>query len=208
MGDTGLYKYVYNGEIIYIGMSTRSILQRILDHEKEEKFKPFIKEVEIFVCYLEQDYEITFCERSLISKYKPLLNKDYVFSKQPQIDIEKIMPKWERFRYQYPIKGLFLPSKNQYQDYCNSICQINYIIAVLEKIYEEKDIAKSDTDIYVTYSQLIDGYDVKMPKSRRFLVVGKNEELAPREIKKRIRVLKGYRTKMLKQKDLYDKGGD
>ena len=36
----GLYKYVYNGEVVYIGKSDSSIDMRIDAHAKESKFKP------------------------------------------------------------------------------------------------------------------------------------------------------------------------
>ena len=40
----GIYKYVYNGEIIYIGKSDSKggIPNRIYGHSKEEKFQPYL----------------------------------------------------------------------------------------------------------------------------------------------------------------------
>ena len=45
----GVYKYVYNNAVIYIGMSKKDIFGRINAHSREEKFKPYIKDCEVFV---------------------------------------------------------------------------------------------------------------------------------------------------------------
>ena len=97
MTDTGLYKYVYNGEIIYIGMSTSSISKRIKDHSKEEKFLPYIKESQIFYIPLDNHSEIRGVEKLLINKYKPLLNVIDTSNEGMIVDIEKCLPEWKLF---------------------------------------------------------------------------------------------------------------
>ena len=73
----GVYKYVYNNEVIYIGMSKRDIFDRINAHSREEKFKPYLKDCEIFVYimnHVENKCLIKMFETGLIDQYCPILN--------------------------------------------------------------------------------------------------------------------------------------
>ena len=72
--EHGLYKYVYDGEIIYIGKSNSSIYQRINNHARESKFLPYIEKSQIYVCMLRNSTETDVCEKLLINKYRPILN--------------------------------------------------------------------------------------------------------------------------------------
>ena len=38
-----VYKYVYDGEIVYIGKNDTDLKTRIKQHEREEKFQPYLK---------------------------------------------------------------------------------------------------------------------------------------------------------------------
>ena len=73
----GGYKYVYNNAVIYIGMSKKDIFGRINAHSREEKFKPYIKDCEVFV-HIMNDVEnknlIKMFETGLIDQYCPILN--------------------------------------------------------------------------------------------------------------------------------------
>ena len=100
MTDKGLYKYVYDGEIIYIGMSTSNITGRIKQHSYEEKFKPYIDCCEIYFIPMENNAEIKGCETILINKYKPLLNVTDNKSRGFTIDIENQLPSWEILKFQ------------------------------------------------------------------------------------------------------------
>ena len=58
-----IYRYVYHGEIIYLGKTNRYLFYRIQEHKNEVKFMPYLSEVMIqyyepgdiviFVLYLE-----------------------------------------------------------------------------------------------------------------------------------------------------------
>ena len=73
--DKGLYKYVdKKGEIIYIGMSCNSIISRIKDHQREERFSPFLNDCTIFYAHMDNDDQIKWMEKLLIYKYKPVIN--------------------------------------------------------------------------------------------------------------------------------------
>lgn len=70
----GIYKYVYHGEIIYIGKSDSSISDRIIAHETEEKFQKYLKEAEIYYFECKNPAETTIYETALINRYCPVLN--------------------------------------------------------------------------------------------------------------------------------------
>lgn len=74
MKQHGLYKYVYNGEIIYIGKSNSNIDNRIKAHKSERKFRPYLQKAEIYVCDLPNSTETDILEKILINHYKPKLN--------------------------------------------------------------------------------------------------------------------------------------
>ncbi len=75
IGKHGLYKYICDGEIIYIGKSNSNVYGRISAHKNEAKFKPYIsKGVQIYTCELPNSTETDILERALINQYKPVLN--------------------------------------------------------------------------------------------------------------------------------------
>ena len=76
MKEHGIYKYVYDGEIIYIGKTDRSILGRVRDHAKEAKFLPYLGNAEIYFFHCEDSIQTDIYEKVLINKYKPILNVD------------------------------------------------------------------------------------------------------------------------------------
>lgn len=120
MADTGLYKYVYNGEIIYIGMSTNSIQDRIYNHSMEEKFQPYLKQSKIYVLPMENKVEIRSCESLLINKYKPMLNVVDSQSVGCSIDIEPSLGEWKPFVKKEPkqrksTKGMKFGSYKTYE---------------------------------------------------------------------------------------------
>ncbi len=76
----GVYKYVYrhNKEIIYVGYTSASsrkgIIERVECHAKESKFKPFLKDTDIYFISLRNNVEAKAIESILINQYKPILN--------------------------------------------------------------------------------------------------------------------------------------
>ncbi len=76
MKGHGLYKYVCNGEVIYIGKSNYNIGKRIAHHRTEVRFKPYLSDddLQIFTCNLPNKTETDLVEKALINQYKPILN--------------------------------------------------------------------------------------------------------------------------------------
>lgn len=72
-----VYKYVYHGDIIYIG-KTDNIQRRIIEHSSgqglEEKFLPYLNESDVYYHECGNEVEMSALERLLINQYKPLLN--------------------------------------------------------------------------------------------------------------------------------------
>ena len=95
----GIYKYVYDGKIIYIGKanSKRGIPGRIYDHAREDKFNPYLDKCKIYYIPLPTSAEVDGCEPLLINKYKPILNSQFNYSNKPIIDVESQLPKWKDY---------------------------------------------------------------------------------------------------------------
>lgn len=69
-----VYKYVYQNKIIYIGKTDSSLEARIYGHSKEDKFKPYLTDCEIYYIALRNSVETSVIEKILINKYRPILN--------------------------------------------------------------------------------------------------------------------------------------
>ena len=65
----GIYKYVVNNEIIYIGKSDRSICKRINDHAKEDRFKKYLATSKIYYFLTRNSTTTAAYELALINKY-------------------------------------------------------------------------------------------------------------------------------------------
>lgn len=92
MKDHCVYKYVSNGNVVYVGKTDNDLKGRIDCHSKEKKFKPFLKSCEIFVAELKNGTETSVYEKLLINKYLPCLN---VTDKHKETSgIEFSEPKW------------------------------------------------------------------------------------------------------------------
>ena len=71
MGNAVVYKYVHNGEVVYVGQTNRGIQKRIKEHCKEIRFMGLTN-----VEYYEVDNEVVARKHEAywIAKYKPVLN--------------------------------------------------------------------------------------------------------------------------------------
>lgn len=85
-----VYKYVWNGDIIYIGKNDTDLVSRILQHRKEQKFKAYL-DSKIYYGILKNSSESDMMERLLINKYKPILN---VSCKKDGLSIVFEEPEW------------------------------------------------------------------------------------------------------------------
>jgi hypothetical protein len=71
----GVYKYEYDGRVVYVGKTSNSFESRIYIHSRDEKFKPYLDEASIFIYETRDEREADFLETVLISQHKPILNE-------------------------------------------------------------------------------------------------------------------------------------
>jgi hypothetical protein len=74
---TGLYYLFDHGTLVYIGVSTRNVYERIISHLKDKIFDSyfvFSAENEDLVCNKEVLIKCTECESILIKKFSPKYN--------------------------------------------------------------------------------------------------------------------------------------
>ena len=76
--DHGVYKYVYNGEVIYVGKTNakNGFKKRIACHEKENEL---FNQSDIYIYECKNKAETDSLETVLINAYKPMLNKNQVY---------------------------------------------------------------------------------------------------------------------------------
>lgn len=89
-----VYKYVYNGEIVYIGKNDTDLITRIKQHKSEEKFIPYLSS-DIYYMSLNNERDSDLMESLLIQKYKPLLNVSKKYSYEQKIAF--IEPEWKKY---------------------------------------------------------------------------------------------------------------
>lgn len=97
-----VYKYVYNGEIIYVGKTNHSIKQRISDHANDKKFRKYINDCKIYCAECKNPAHTIIMETYLINKYKPILN---VFMKYED-DLNLIIPDPKWIDYESFVKSI------------------------------------------------------------------------------------------------------
>lgn len=96
----GIYKYVLDDKIIYIGKTDKSFRSRINGHAKEDKFKKYLQKAEIYIFLTANSTETTVYEKLLINKYQPILNVVDTHDTTMGIDFKE--PEWvsyEEFEY-------------------------------------------------------------------------------------------------------------
>lgn len=90
-----VYKYIYNGEIVYIGKNDTDLITRINQHKSEEKFAPYLSS-DIYYMSLNNEHDTDLMETLLINKYKPLLN--VAKKSNYELGIIFIEPEWKKYR--------------------------------------------------------------------------------------------------------------
>lgn len=88
-----VYKYVFNGEIIYIGKNDSRLEQRINQHKHEEKFKPYCN-AKIYYIELANSTMSDVVESELIRRFKPKLN---IAKMSEWSGLEFTEPEWKEF---------------------------------------------------------------------------------------------------------------
>lgn len=166
MRQHGLYKYVCDGEIIYIGKSNSSVDKRIAAHRHESKFHPYLQKSKIYVCDLTNPTETDILERVLINHYKPVLNGTDNFPGLSNMITFK-EPDWKPWKPQEPAskkKPLHKVSKKEAEEYLAKNLKFldtyNYILDKLNNkeytlrpsLFNDKQTAASVdiTDIFYT----------------------------------------------------------
>lgn len=99
MKECVIYKYVYHGEIIYIGKSDNSLNNRIEGHKKEDKFQKYLDDAKIFFFRCKNPAETTIYETFLINKYKPILNTAMKYDHVMEFDIPEL--EWQEYESQF-----------------------------------------------------------------------------------------------------------
>lgn len=88
-----VYKYVYNGETIYIGKNDTNLRSRINQHRAEKRFSPYLL-ADIYYASLSNKYDSDLMETLLIRKYRPLLN---ISKNQTNSEISFNEPEWKLY---------------------------------------------------------------------------------------------------------------
>lgn len=93
VAGSGLYKYVFHDEIIYIGMSKTNISTRIKQHAFEPKFLPYLNDSKVYFAPITKGKNlIKAYETLLIDQYCPLLNDSEKPRKSTRNDFESMIP--------------------------------------------------------------------------------------------------------------------
>lgn len=104
-----VYKYVENGEIIYIGKNDTDLVSRIKAHKREQKFKEH-SSAEVYYIELANKTESSGLEKLLINEFKPILN---VLDKRDSKSIDWIPAlDWHRYHGDTPNDNVSLTFHN------------------------------------------------------------------------------------------------
>lgn len=179
MSEYVIYKYVYHGEIIYIGKSDYSLKGRIAAHSNEEKFQPFLDSSKVYFFNCNNPAETAIYELILINKYKPVLNSSMKYYNTRTFDIEE--PKWHKLsKDNKPLKHL-----NREADYILKINDNSFI--ALADMVGKGYIRKNDTiyTIDLSYKEYDDykGYHCVMDINRIIKNIVTTEKDLIKEIK-------------------------
>lgn len=129
-----IYKYIKNGEVVYVGKSANDVPRRVRSHSKEEKFKPFIDSC-IFVAECKNPAHMNILETLFINYYKPVLNVADKYGDDLDIAIPEIewIP-YEEFLVRYNKEESIRKTEKA-------------AITTLKMISDNDIIAQSDVDI-------------------------------------------------------------
>lgn len=154
-----IYKYVYRGEIIYIGKTKRDLSERIYEHSVELKFLPYLGESKIQYFELPTQVEMDIYEKYFINIYMPKLNvvdtDGAVFSFQIK------EPKWKEFTGK---------QEKQFQDKTLSVFPANNIDVKKQKLQhrlqelesQENKLQNFESWLELLFDQYIEtGLDVR-----------------------------------------------
>lgn len=174
----GIYKYVVNNEIIYIGKSDRSICKRINDHAKEDRFKKYLATSKIYYFLTRNSTTTAAYELALINKYQPVLNvkdkhddTDDINFEEPEwkpyeelktkIDKEKAFKKKEKKRIEHikSCQNMLDIYKEELDHWYNELKLIDIFYDILDSNLLEKEIDISQfSNDYLKEFSLLNGF--------------------------------------------------
>ena len=125
-----VYKYVHNGEIVYIGKTDVSVTNRVKEHRKEICFRDYAGST-VFYIEVEDALEASVVERILIARYKPVLNTAGISSpKYANMDYEE--PDWQCWgvdEYSVLEEDCFrLPDMDAYAEWQWNLPRMRYVM--------------------------------------------------------------------------------
>lgn len=159
MSQCGVYKYVWNDEVIYVGKSNTDIEKRIQCHSREDKFQKYLDDADVYFCFLPNAATTDIYELYYINKYHPILNVTSKYDCEPVgIDVADI--EWSKYS---PTKYWCTKKKKKPSaviQYHNT--KINWLKGMMtscknisESLSELKSVVdKSKDDVYL-FSQLL-----------------------------------------------------
>lgn len=148
-----VYKYVFDDEIVYIGKTNSSLINRIVSHSREHKFKPYLSS-DVYYSECCNSTEASIYEKFLINKYSPILNETYEkYDSGVRICIDE--PKWIKLN-QAAIHNHSYHDRRNMADYKSNkkqdrISKIITKINCLIWIYNNTDKIKQIDDKYVMF---------------------------------------------------------
>jgi excinuclease UvrABC nuclease subunit len=154
----GIYKYVYNNKIIYIGKSDSSIYNRIKTHINEDKFQPYLKECKIYYFVTSNPAETKVYETYLIDKYKPILN---VIDKYVDGACVFNIPEPNWILYEEKIFKQINPSKKQNVSNIKHIKNNNDIEFELKSLYQKMGVTTVSNESTISLIKLAEQSEEK-----------------------------------------------
>ena len=147
-----IYKYVFNGEIIYIGQTRSSLEARITGHRNEERFSPY-KGAKLYYFEVKNNTELDIFERLLINKYQPILNVNNTSA--DSLDIVFNEPEWELYK---PVKKQIIRKGRPKGEDC-----VTRSLRIREDLNELLIIAHNETKL--SYNELVNrALDAYLPE--------------------------------------------
>ena len=112
-----VYKYVSNGELLYIGLSV-DLPRRVYEHSADPLFRAGNTEVYYHVCT--NVPQMKTMEQLLIAKHKPPLNIEHANEDYPWLHIEE--PEWILYAGEEKAPRKHFPRKRYHCDICGYEC--------------------------------------------------------------------------------------
>ncbi len=206
--DTGVFKYLYKGEVIYIGgPGPTTISSQIYHHLQNERFVSYMDDVNILWIPISVNIEENenwfinhICDsiaNNLCYKYLPKLNDEHCSAPENYMDCEKQLTDW------LPYSNRFFNSATVYRkgrlpagsSFCDAAVYY-YVHKYFPKaIYRGSSIIGDEIDVYVPYRKVAIEYDgayYHKKKSIQFKEFDKNEACIRKGITL-VRIVQGNR---------------